>query len=93
MSICIFERCIGSSFNNVDKIVPIIDHLPKAELMQYWIKSNSFFLILIHLFAWEIISIKKLEMEETKTTYSTFKTDIIKVGLVFSISNFFISGK
>ena len=34
---------------------------------------------------------KKLEVEETKTTqYSTFKTDIIKVGLVFSISNFFI---
>ena len=34
---------------------------------------------------------KKLEIEETKTTYySTFKTDIIKVGLVFSISNFFI---
>ena len=34
---------------------------------------------------------KKLEIEETKTIlYSTFKTDIIKVGLVFSISNFFI---
>ena len=31
-----------------------------------------------------------LEIEENKTTYySTFKTDIIKVGLVFSISNFF----
>ena len=29
---------------------------------------------------------------ETKTTkYSIFKTDIIKVGLVFSISNFFIN--
>ena len=35
---------------------------------------------------------KELEIEETKTTqYSTFKTDIIKVGLVFSISNFFIA--
>ena len=35
---------------------------------------------------------KKLEIEETKTTLysSTVKTDIIKVGLVFSISNFFI---
>ena len=34
---------------------------------------------------------KKLEIEETKITqYSTFKTDIIKVDLVFSISNFFI---
>ena len=30
-------------------------------------------------------------MEETKTTqYSTFKTDMIKVGLVFSNSNFLI---
>ena len=36
---------------------------------------------------------KKLEIEKTKPTYilSTFKTDIIKVGLVFSISNFFIT--
>ena len=35
---------------------------------------------------------KKLEIEETKTIYySTFKTDVIKVGLVFSIFNFFIA--
>ena len=36
---------------------------------------------------------KKLEMEKTKPTFiiSTFKTDIIKLGLVFSISNFFIA--
>ena len=36
---------------------------------------------------------KKLEIEKTKATFiiSTFKTDIIKVGLVFSISNFFIA--
>ena len=36
---------------------------------------------------------KKLEIEKTKPTYIilTFKTDIIKVGLVFSISNFFIA--
>ena len=36
---------------------------------------------------------KKLEIEKTKPTFiiSTFKTDIIKVGLVFSISNFFIA--
>ena len=35
---------------------------------------------------------KKLEIEETKATkYSTFKTYRIKVGLVFSISNFFIT--
>ena len=37
---------------------------------------------------------KKLEIEKTKPTFtiSTFKTDIIIVGLVFSISNFFIGG-
>ena len=36
---------------------------------------------------------KKLETQKTKPTFiiSTFKTDIIKVGLVFSISNFFIA--
>ena len=36
---------------------------------------------------------KKLEIEKTKPTFiiSTFKTDTIKVGLVFSISNFFIA--
>ena len=33
---------------------------------------------------------KKLKIEKTKPTFnmSTFKTDILKVGLVFSISNF-----
>ena len=36
---------------------------------------------------------KKLEIEKTKPTFviSTFKTDIITVDLVFSISNFFIN--
>ena len=36
---------------------------------------------------WEILLIKKLYFEETKP----IKTDISKVGLVFSISNFFIN--
>ena len=58
----------------------------KAELLQVDI------LFLIHLFAGEILLLKMLEIEETKTTqYTTFKTDIIKVSLVFSISNFSIS--
>ena len=58
-------------------------HIAKAELL---------LLKLIHLFAREVLLVKKLEIEETKTTqYSTFKTNIIKVGLVFSISNFFIN--
>ena len=36
---------------------------------------------------------KKWKIEKTKPTFiiSTFKTDIIKVDLVFSISNFFIA--
>ena len=36
---------------------------------------------------------KKLEIQKTKPSFinSTFKTDIIKVGLVFSISEFFIT--
>ena len=35
---------------------------------------------------------KKLKIEETKATwYSTFITDIIKMGLVFSIFNFLIN--
>ena len=37
-----------------------------------------------------LLLIKKLKIEKTKTTqYTTFKTDITKVVLVFSISNFF----
>ena len=39
---------------------------------------------------WDFLLIKKLEIGKTKTTkYTTFKTDIIKVVLVFLISNFF----
>ena len=47
---------------------------------------------LIHLFAKEVLVVDKLKIEETKTIwYSTFKADIIKAVLVFSISNFFIN--
>ena len=47
---------------------------------------------LLQLFARDVLVMKKLEIEKTKPTFiiSTFKTDIIKVDLVFSISNFFI---
>ena len=35
---------------------------------------------------WEFLLVKKLEIEKTKTTnYTTFKTDLVKVVLVFSI--------
>ena len=58
----------------------------KAKLQE----EGIFFLI--HLFTRDISSMEKLEIEETKTTSSVqlFKTDIIEVGLVFSIYNFFI---
>ena len=61
--------------------------LTKAELLQ----EGIFFLL--QLFARDVLVMKKLEIEKTKPTFiiSTFKTDIIKVGLVFSISNFFIN--
>ena len=48
-----------------------------------WLNNNPILPLIILL-------IKKLEFGKTKPTqYSTFKTDIMKVGLVFSISNFF----
>ena len=54
-------------------------------------KEDNFFLL--QLFARDVLVIKTLEIEKTKPTFiiSTFKTDIIKAGLVFSISNFFIT--
>ena len=59
-------------------------HLVKAKLQQ---------LKLIHIFAIAILLMKKLEIEKTKPTFiiSVLKVDIIMVGLVFSISNIFIT--
>ena len=55
------------------------------EIGLFWLNYRKrVFFFLIHLFARDILLMKNLEIEETKTTeYSTFKTDIIKVGLVF----------
>ena len=48
------------------------------------------FYFALNFLPWEILLIKKLDFEKTEATkYATFKTDIIKVVLVFSISNFF----
>ena len=56
----------------------------KAELPQV----SIFFAL--GLFAREILLIKQLEIEKTKTSQHTpFKTDIMNVVLVFSISNYF----
>ena len=41
---------------------------------------------------WEILLIKKLEIDKTKTSqYTAFKTDITIVVLIFSISNFLLT--
>ena len=43
----------------------------------------------LQLFARDVLAMKKLEIEKSKPTFiiSVLKVDIIKVGLVFSISN------
>ena len=57
----------------------------KAEL-----PLNRRYFFALNFLPWEFLLGKKLEIEKTKTTkYTTFKTDIIKVVLVFLISNFF----
>ena len=57
----------------------IIDGPHKAEFLKEGI------CLLILYFARDVLVMKKLEIEKTKPTFiiSTFKTDIIKVGLVF----------
>ena len=47
---------------------------------------------LLQLLARDILAMKKLEIEKTKPPFiiSVLKVDIINVGLVFSISNFFM---
>ena len=68
------------------KILPNC-YLRKAELLQEGI------FILIHLFARDVLVMKQLEIEKTEPTFiiSVLNVDIIKVGLVFSISDFFIT--
>ena len=61
----------------------VLRQYPKAELQLEGIFFTLMFL------PREFLLVKKLEIKKTKTTkYTTFKTDIIKVILVFSISNF-----
>ena len=56
-------------------------------------KAKQLLLKLLQLFARDVLAMKKLEIEKTKPTFiiSVLKVDIMKVGLVFSISNFFIT--
>ena len=80
---CLIIRVIISQ-----KSCQIQDHFEKSTQT----KAKLLLLKLIHLFAREVLLVKKLEIAETRTTqYSTFKTDMIKVGLVFSFFNFFIT--
>ena len=66
-------------------------HHPNPTSLKLNYRKKVFYFALNFL-PWEFLLIKKLDFEKTKPTwYSTFKTDITKVGLVFSISNFFIN--
>ena len=78
-----------SNFNKLQKASQNnISSPTKAEL-----PLEGFFFSLNFL-PWEFLLVKKLEINKTKTTlYTTFKTDIIKVVLVFPISNFFTNKK
>ena len=69
------------------KLIICLSQFTKAELLQ----EGIFFIA--HLFARDVLVMKKWEIEKTKPNFiiSTFKTDIIKLGLVFPISNFFIA--
>ena len=75
-----------------------LQFLPKSEQKQFNLRYHKAELLqegiffLLQLFAKDILVMKKLENEKTKPIFiiSTFKTGIIKVGLVFLISNFFI---
>jgi hypothetical protein len=63
------------------------DEFPRDKLPQVFFSHSIFFPGNFYV---PFLLVKKLEIEKTKTTkYTTFKTDIIKVVLVFSISNFF----
>ena len=55
-------------------------------------KAELLLLKLIHLFAREVLLVKKSwKLKKLRPPNSTFKTDIVKVGLFFSVSNFFIN--
>ena len=81
--------CVLCISNNYDANNIITDIL---KLKLNYRKQVFFFAL--NFLPWEFLFIKKLEIEKTKTTqYTTFKTDRIKVVLVFSISNFFTNKK
>ena len=59
----------------------------------YSSKAKLLLLKLLQLFARDVLAMKKFEIEKTKPTFiiSVLKVDILKVGLVFSISHFFMT--
>ena len=59
------------------------------QLVKLNYRKKEFYLALNFLY-WIYLLVKKLNFEKTRTTqFTTFKTEIIKVVLVFSISNIF----
>ena len=74
--------CKFEAESRAEKMQKCLDNLVKQNRCS--LTTNRFLL-------WDILLIKKFEIKKTKPTIviSTFKTDVIIVGLVFSISNFF----
>ena len=72
------------------KGVIVFQHLPITKLKLNCHKKV--FCNALNFLPWDFLLIKTLDFEKTKAIkYITFKSDVIKVVLVFSISNFFIN--
>ena len=68
---------------------PVLQQLNQKIVLKLNYRRQVFHFALNFL-PWEFLLIKKLDFEKNKIIqYTTFKTDMIKVFLVFSISNFF----
>ena len=75
----------------IQKILNVAKKQPFELKLNY---CKKVFYFALNFLPWEFLSIKKLDFEKTKTTYYiTFKTDMIKVVLVFSFSNLFTNKK
>ena len=77
---------------NCEQLIKL-DNSFSIHIRKYQTKAKLLLLKLLQLFARDVLVMKKLEIEKTKPSFiiSVLKVDIIKVGLVFSISNFFIT--
>ena len=85
----IVRRCMAQWVEISSEIVLFflmnLKSFPEIKLDFLYIVASA-----LNFLPWEFLLVKKLEIQKNKTTkYTTFKADIIKVVLVFSISDFF----